>query len=138
MTLAQYLLRWLEDMEPNLAPNTFERYASFIENQVVPRLGSARLTNIRPIHIQQLHTELRQSGRMNGRGGLAPKTILQIHRILSEALKHAVGLQLIPQNPCQLVKAPQVRRTEFATLSPDEARHLTPSHRLMTASMESW
>ncbi len=125
ITLAKYLVRWLDDMEPNLARNTFKRYAGFIDNQVIPRLGTARLTNIRPIHIQQLHTELRQSGRMNGRGGLAPKTTLQIHRILSEALKHAVGLQLIPQNPCQLVKAPQVRRTEFATPAPDEARRLT-------------
>src|SRR3990172_10396466 len=111
-------------MEPNLAPNTFKRYSGFIANQVIPRLGTARLTTIRPIHIQQVHTELRQSGRMNGRGGLAPKTILQIHRILSEAMKHAVGLQLIPQNPCQLVRAPQVRGREFATLSPDEARNL--------------
>jgi integrase len=125
ITLAEYLLRWLEDMEPNLAPNTFKRYSGFIENQVIPRLGNARLTNIRPLHIKQLHTDLRLSGRMNGGGGLATKTILQIHRILSEALKHAVGLQLIPQNPCQLVRPPQVRRTELATLSPDEARRLT-------------
>lgn len=58
-------------------------------------------------------------------GGLAPKSVLQAHRILSEAMKHAVGLQLIPQNPCQLVRAPQVRRNELATLSPDAARRLT-------------
>src|SRR3990172_623397 len=124
LTLAEYLNRWLDTMQPNLTPNTHKRYASVLANQVIPRLGATQLTKLRPIHIQQLHTDLRTKGRMDGAGGLAQKTILQIHRILSEAMKHAVGLQLISQNPCQLVRAPQVRPKELATLSRDEARSL--------------
>jgi integrase len=124
LTLAQYLERWLDTMQPNLTPNTHKRYAEVLVNQVIPRLGAIQLSKLRPLHIQQLHTDLRTKGRMDGAGGLSPKTILQIHRILSESMKHAVGLQLITQNPCQLVRAPQVRRKEFATLTPDETRSL--------------
>jgi len=124
ITLAEYLNRWLESMRPNLGPRTFERYAGLMRRQVIPRIGSVHLAKLRPLHVQQLYAKLRENGRADGRGGLADKSLLQTHRILSEALKHAVGLQLVHQNVCQMVKAPQVRRKEVRTLSPDETRTL--------------
>jgi len=124
ITLAEYLGRWLESMRPNLGPRTFERYAGLMRRQVIPRIGSVHLAKLRPLHVQQLYAKLRENGRADGRGGLADKSLLQTHRILSEALKHAVGLQLVHQNVCQMVKAPQVRRKEVRTLSPDETRTL--------------
>jgi len=93
-----------------------------MQRQVIPRIGSVHLIKLRPLHVQQLYARLRENGRADGRGGLADKSLLQTHRILAEALKHAVGLQLVHQNVCQMVKAPQVRRKEVRTLSPDETR----------------
>lgn len=124
ITLAEYLNRWLESMRPSLGPRTFARYVALMRRQVIPRIGSVTLTKLRPLHVQQLYAKLRENGRIDGRGGLADKSLLQTHRIFSEALKHAVGLQLVHQNVCQMVKAPQVRRKEVRTLSPDETRVL--------------
>jgi integrase len=123
ITLAEYLGRWLESMRPNLGPRTFARYVGLMRHQVIPRIGGVSLTKLRPLHVQQLYAKLRENGRVDGRG-LADKSLLQTHRILSEALKHAVALQFVHQNVCQMVKAPQVRRKEVRTLSPDETRVL--------------
>jgi integrase len=123
-TLAEYLRHWLETMRPNLAANTHKRYEALVANQIVPRLGTVQLSKLRPVQIQQLHAQLRASGRADGKGGLAPKSLLQVHRVLSEALKHAVGLQMIGYNPAQLIRAPQVRRQELATLSKQRTQQL--------------
>ncbi len=51
-----------------------------------------------------------RNGRKDNQGGLSSKSILQIHRILSRALKRAQRLQMIKQNPCEYVELPKMKR----------------------------
>ena len=52
--------------------------------------------------------------------GLAPRTVLHIHRTLSKALKQAVMDGLIPRNAAAPVKPPQARREEIRPLNRDQ------------------
>lgn len=61
------------------------------------------------------------------RNGLAPNTIVQIHRILSRALTIAVRQERIARNPCSLIDAPQPEEGEAETLTAAEARALLRS-----------
>jgi len=124
ITVADYLRRWLEAVCPNLAPATYRRYEGFIRAQIVPIIGALPLAKLRPLHVQQLYACLQESGRADGRGGLAPRTLLHVHRVLSEALAQAVRWQIVARNVCQAVEAPQARRTEIRALSPEETRRL--------------
>jgi len=124
ISLAEYLKRWLDTRRSNLAPSTYRRYGDLLRHQVLPHIGTIPLSKLRPLHVQQLYARLQEIGRADGKGGISPRTLLHVHRLLSEALGQAVRWQIIPRNVCQAVEAPQARRAEMRTLSLEETRGL--------------
>jgi integrase len=53
-----------------------------------------------------------QNGRLDGKGGLSPRSLRLHKNIISQALDLAVQSKLIPANPCQFVELPQNVRYE--------------------------
>jgi len=92
-------------------------YRPKTERWIIPKLGRHRLNRLYPEHLYAFYTSLRAEG-------LAPNTIVQIHRILSRALAIAVREELISRNPCTLIDAPQPEEPESETLTAAEARAL--------------
>lgn len=122
MTVGQFLERWLRDYaEANLAPSTLRRYRQLIYLHLLPALGSIPLTQLRPLHIQACYAQMLAKG-------LAPRTALHAHRVLREALGHALKWQLIARNPADAVEAPRPSRTEIKTPS------VAQLHRLLDAA----
>ncbi|MDR6989123.1 integrase [Paenarthrobacter nitroguajacolicus] len=63
--------------------------------------------------------------------GVAPKSIHNMHGLLSAAMKTAERLQYIPRNPCRGIQLPTLERAE------DEANFLTPAEfRLVLDGMD--
>lgn len=111
MLLSDYLSKWLDDYGlANLKPKTIDGYRSYIDNHVSKSIGHMPLEDLKPYQIQEFYDALFRNGRVDGKGGLSAKSILQVHRILSKALKRAQKLQLIKQNPCDYVELPKVKR----------------------------
>jgi integrase len=54
--------------------------------------------------------------------GLAPRSVVHIHRMLSKAPKQATDDGPIPRNAAASVKPPQPRREEMQPLSRDQVR----------------
>ena len=42
--------------------------------------------------------------------GYAPKTIANVHNVLSGAMKHALRMELVNRNPVSMVSAPSTRK----------------------------
>src|SRR3990172_3988024 len=96
LTLGEYLTRWLEDYaRVGVSPTTFLPYETCVRRHLSPALGAIPLTKLRPQHIQAYYTQALRRGRADGRGGLSPTTVLYHHRVLREALQHAVRWQLL-------------------------------------------
>lgn len=113
MTVAEYLRYWLENYaKTNVAPSTYSRYRIIVEGHLIPALGGYRLSNLQPHLIQQYYTDALQSGRRDGKGGLSKRTVLHHHRVLREALQHAVRWQMIVRNPADAVEPPRPEREE--------------------------
>src|SRR5262249_4266736 len=55
----------------------------------------------------------------DGQGGLSPRTVHHIHRILKQALAQAVRWQVLARNPAD-VDPPKVERKQMHTLDADE------------------
>lgn len=117
LTVETFLERWLEiHARVNVAGKTFERYAQIVRNDLVPALGAIHLTKLAPLHIQGYYSKALQCGRKNGRGGLSAQTVLHHHRLLHEALAHAVKWQLLARNPVAAVEPPRPRQKEIRVL----------------------
>jgi integrase len=121
-TLGEYLTEWLAAMESNVVDTTFRAYEQSMRNWVVPRLGSVRLAEVSPMHLRSLQTELLRDGRIDGNGGLAPRSVASCRRVLSQALKDAVRWGLLIRNPMDAVDPPRVVDAEMVTWSDTQAR----------------
>ena len=118
LTVGEYLKRWLiEYARPNTAPKTFRRYEQIVRVHLLPTLTGIPLTKLRPLHIQQVYTQIREEG-------LSARTALYCHRVVREALQHAVKWQLLARNPADAVEPPRPDRHEIRIPNSEEAGRL--------------
>jgi hypothetical protein len=106
--------------KPALRPTTWFRYRKMTELYICPKLESVPLTSLATRHLEALYTHLLHHGRLDGTGGLAPKTVLNVHQILRKALGDAVRMQLVSRNVALTVDRP--------------ARDICPEQRCWTAA----
>ena len=119
LTLSQFLERWLEHIRPNVSPRTYERYGQIATKNLDPLLGTKILSKLQPIEISQAYARALQSGRRDGHGGLSPRTVHHMHRVLYSALSQAERWKLIGRNPAALLEKrdrPNIERKPVATI----------------------
>jgi integrase len=118
ITVGEYLDRWLNDsVRDTVRQRTWERYEQFVRVHLTPALGKIKLAKLIPAHVRGLYRDKLNSG-------LAPRTVLHIHRAFSKALKQAAADGLIPRNPAAPVKPPQPRGEEIRPLNREQVRVL--------------
>jgi integrase len=125
-TLTRFLVdEWLPATKGRLADSTFDSYRRNIELHIVPRLGNIELQALTPARLNTFYGELLASGsNRSSDGGLAPKTVRNLHVILRKALHDAVRWSLIPRNPAEMADPPRMRgsASRIKTWNADEAR----------------
>jgi integrase len=141
MTVAEYLEHWLTvDIDRRVAAKTAERYRGMVRNQLIPRIGSVPLRKLTATHIEALEADLQRTGHVKGRRsgeGLTAQSVRHAHKILSQALTHAVRTEVLFRNPAQQVKPPRPPRHEIVILTKAECAALlqcaahTPLHLLV-------
>lgn len=120
--VASYLREWLPAIRATVRPGTWNSYRTNIERHVIPRVGNVTLQRLGAEHLNALYTELLESGRCDGRGGLSPRTVQYTHTILHRALRDAVRWGRLVRNVADLADAPRSRSPEMQTWSPEELR----------------
>src|ERR1700734_2881930 len=93
-----------------ITARTADRYRELVENQIAPHLGTKFLQKLRPLDIEDWHTTLRNSGRADNKGGLAPRTIGHAHRVLGRRSAMPFGTKSSPRTSLQ-----HSRRQRLAT-----------------------
>jgi integrase len=123
VTVGDHLDGWLTTIGETLRPSTRQSYGDYVRAYLKPPLGAHRLTQLVPETIQAAYDRMLKSG---GRGGrpLSRRTVFHAHRVLSEALKHAVRAGLIARNPADRTTPPKPERTEITTVAPDDMRKI--------------
>ena len=124
LTFRAFLSQWLTDVKPRTAPRTYEGYEWVCRQHIIPALGSVDLTKLLPTHLQAHYARALEKGRLDGSGGLSPRSVIHQHRIIHEALQDAVKWGLLPRNVAQAVDPPKAPRHEMRTLQVDGVRTL--------------
>jgi integrase len=117
LTVASYLAEhWLPAMHARgLRPSTLARYESHVRCAIGPSLGGLPLQAVMPTHLNSLYSDLRAAGR-------APKTIRNVHGVLSKALADAERWGLVSRNAARLADVPAVARPKLRVWSPEQTR----------------
>jgi integrase len=108
ITLAEFLERWLDHMKSQVSPRSHERYAEIARKNIVPLLGQAKVLKLHAAQIAQAYAKALESGRRDGKGGLSPRTVHHMHRVLKQALADASRWSLLSRNPADAVDPPKV------------------------------
>ena len=123
-TVAAFLDRWLTDIRPRISPRSHERYIELVRKNLVPLLGPVALTRLRPEQISAAYAKALVNGRRDGTGGLSPRTVHHMHRVLRQGLALAVKWRILARNPADDVDPPKVERTKMRALDADETAAL--------------
>jgi integrase len=135
MTVAAFLDRWLDHVRGQVSPRSYERYAEIAGKNLAPLIGATLLTKLRPEQISSAYAKALAGGRRDGKGGLSPRTVTHMHRVLREALQQAVRWQLLARNPADAVKPPKVERKQISVLDASATAELIEAARSYTVFM---
>jgi integrase len=127
LTVGQYLDQWLsDDVVPNRAARTTERYEGLVRTHLKPRIGRLKLQALAPAHVaSMLASMLRED--------VSADTRKKALAALKTALNRALKLRLIVHNPCLSVETPKVVRRDIHPLTMDQSDQLfvnSRGHRL--------
>ena len=118
MTVNEWLDIWLKEYMGDKKYGTIRNYKIACKYHIIPYIGKYRLSDLKPHIIQTLYNRL-QRGE-DGENALSPKTIRNVHGVLSKALNQAVWNELIRSNPAQLTTLPRKVRKDIETLSDEQ------------------
>jgi len=118
ITLGEWLGDWLSGyVKTNCSLRTLDGYQSIVRRHLIPSLGIIPLAHVQPQHIQRCYGVLLETG-------LSGRTVLHIHRVLSQALNYAVRQGLLVRNPAEFADPPRARKPEMKTLMPQKVARL--------------
>ena len=116
ITINDFILDFIEKHKNNLSITTYNIYIGTCKKYIIPLLGDIKLSDIKPIHIQNYVDDLI--------GLLSPKTI-KIHlNILNLAFKRAYKLKLIKENVVQYIEIPKIKKFKNNIYNSEDMRLL--------------
>jgi len=107
-TVKEYFENWIAQKANHVRGGTLKGYHVITYTHVIPKLGNLTLKELKPHHLEYLYTS-----SMKGDRPLSPRSVTHIHRMIHDALEHAVRIELIPKNPSKSVKPPRCSRPEL-------------------------
>lgn len=118
---------WYENYATvKVRPSSHATYMGIIKNHIDPTIGQIPLTKLTTLDLQKFYRDLLTGGRVERKEsekqpkGLGPKTVRNIHQIISSALQLAIHQKLIVHNPAEGCALPRLERKEMHTLTADQ------------------
>jgi integrase len=113
MTVSDWSTSWIDFKRSRIKPTTLARYESDIRVNIIPLLGSIRLSDVSTNDVEKLHSTLLDRG-------MSPNTVRHAHCVLSGMLQDAVRFDMIYRNAASVVPIPKIPASINNILSADE------------------
>ena len=84
-----WLIRWLQSKKIQVKSSTYIRYRNIIESHIIPALGKYPINRIGTSMMENFVSNKLTHGRLDGNGGLSPKTMSDMLTIIKESFKYA-------------------------------------------------
>lgn len=127
--------RWMDEYaKVNLTIKTYARYEIYLK-RINQGIGHLKLKDITPLQLNAFYRSLEadgvnqrkrydENGNLINNGRLAPKTILDHHRVISKILSTAVKWGLLEKNVAMRADPPKVPHREISYLNENEVRQM--------------
>lgn len=122
ITVKTWLNTWLDEYCDDKKWSTQKHYRAQCNAHIIPSLGAVKLAEINAIQIQKFYNSMLRGS--NGKKALAPKSVKNIHGILTKALTTACKLGYLKSNPADNVTLPRIERKEIHPLTDEQVKEL--------------
>jgi len=126
-TVGQWMDVWFENYAKiKVRPSSHQTYKGYIENHIKPNIGKIPLRKLSSLQLQKFYKKLLAGGRVDrieAKGqptGLSPKTVRNIHQVISSALNMAKEQRLISSNPAESCALPKLEHQEMKTIPAEQ------------------
>ena len=89
VTFKDWCHEWMCQKKTTVKESTFIRYKNSIENHIIPKLGDLPISSITTLTINLFVHDGLLRGRLDGKGGLSPKTMIDLLIILKDIFRYA-------------------------------------------------
>lgn len=86
---SQLLDDWLRTSKLSIKESTYAHYINLIEKHIKPHLGSKKLSQLTTQNVEEFVALELKNGRLDGRGGLSPKTVTDILALIKNTVEYA-------------------------------------------------
>lgn len=118
------LISWLESQRLNIKESTYARYHQIVYTHLIPDIGSVKIERMTTKLVENYLSQLIESGRIDGTGGLSSKTTGDILAIIKSTVEYAKYNNYPLQ--CKLDKVSVKQHKEkMRVLSVEEQQKLT-------------
>lgn len=87
---AEVLKAWLLSSKNRVKESTFSRYNHLVERHIQPLLGSYPISEISTVLLEECIDYLLENGRLDGNGGLSPKSVSDIIVVMKSSIRYAL------------------------------------------------
>ena len=109
MKYIDWLIQWLENyIRPSVKVRTYERYKLIVEQHIKDKIGGVELSDLSPLILQPLITELLQSGNKKTGKGLSASSVNAVISVIQSSLKTAHFLGLTKEYTADKLKRPKL------------------------------
>lgn len=117
MTLKAWLEYWFEVYaKRTVKQSTAVSYYGYINGHIAPQIGMYKLSELNTDVFQRFFNFQSDSGSLKG-GGLSPKTLSNISRMIHKSMKKALELELIKKNYAEFIELPRQEAPEMRVLT---------------------
>ena len=121
---SDYLMEWLETRKYSISETTYVGYKVQIENQICPYFREKKITlnGLTPTDIQRFYNQKLKDGKGQKGNSTSGNTVRHYHVNIHRALKDAVMLGRLKDNPADKVMLPKKKRSEAAFYTAEELK----------------
>ena len=110
MKYIDWLVQWIENyIRPSVKVRTYERYKLIIEQHIKDKIGGVELSDLSPLILQPLITELLQNGNKKTGKGLSANSVNAVISVIQSSLKTAHLLGLTDEYTADKLKRPKLK-----------------------------
>ena len=97
MTYKKWIENWVEQKSPMVKESTFAVYSNILVNHLLPKFGELERSEITEERMQEYVFSLVKEGRLDGRGGLNPRSAKDVLIVLKTTLRDAMRAKELPR-----------------------------------------
>ena len=114
MTVGEWFDDYMAEYKrPSVKPTTYINYRAKVDKHIKPAIGACKIRLLRRDMVQRFINDLSDNG-------LAPATVVAIHKLLHSALELAVNDGFIAKNVAEQVKLPKLSKPHIEVLTREQ------------------